>query len=212
MRDSIPEPIHVLLDAIERTEMALGQELHQGVCQTLAGTSFLAAVLLRNVQSGQNLDVSDLKQVSASLELATKEIRALMQPTVLQPEGLGAAFELLAEVTSRRVSCHFQGRLNLKEIDRDQTRVVYRLAKLAISRLAALAGGGEIFLVAGTAGANSIQLTISRELEAPYEWNWAPDDLVFAEQCARAVGMTISTTPPPLVTFSIRSAPPCPAP
>ena len=95
---------HDLVSAIEREQRQIGDELHDNVCQTLAGTSMLLETIGRTVAAGAPVSVEMLRELGRVLETAIDQTRALSRryrPVDLQGAGLMNALQELASSTPK---------------------------------------------------------------------------------------------------------------
>jgi PAS domain S-box-containing protein len=113
LRGEIARRQHVesmLLVAIDEERQRFGQELHDSVCQHLAGTSLLVRSFEKRAQSGERITPEELSRVAQLLEQALTEIRGLakgLHPVALKTGGLNIALQDLAALTSISVPCEF---------------------------------------------------------------------------------------------------------
>ena len=120
------------LTALEHFERMLTEDLHDSVCQSLAGTSFLVNVLQRQAEAGHAVKGADLQKVAAFLERAMDDLRAMISPDSLAATGLGAALEKFARETSLNVPCCLT--VNAEAgVDHPRTALaLYRLARWTV--------------------------------------------------------------------------------
>jgi PAS domain S-box-containing protein len=128
-----------LLNISDREQGRIGQDLHDDLCQQLAGIGLLSQVL------GQNLERKNAKaeadratQISKHLDDAIKHTRMLargLAPVSLQAYGLPCALEELAVNTQHmfRIACEFVGDQSISVKDTANATHLYRIAQEAIS-------------------------------------------------------------------------------
>jgi len=126
-----------VLDVSEREQRRIGYELHDGVCQELAGVAFLAQTIESRLAAGNRVTAEDAAEIRKLLQQAVAHARALsrgLQPVDPQPGGLGAALNQLAIDTSEchKVSCQFCGDPQINLADKQAATHVYRIAQEAI--------------------------------------------------------------------------------
>lgn len=88
-----------LVSALEREQRQIGDELHDNVCQTLAGTSMLLETIGRAVAAGEPVSREVFRELGRVLETAIDQTRSLSQryrPVDLQGSGLMKALQELA--------------------------------------------------------------------------------------------------------------------
>lgn len=93
-----------LLDAGAQERDRVGRELHDGICQHLAGTTLIAKTLLGRAERGQEVSEDDLRRLTILIEDATGEARAIargMIPVTVERLGLAAALEQVADDLER---------------------------------------------------------------------------------------------------------------
>jgi len=124
------------ISTFEREEF--GREIHDGLCQQLAGLSMIARSLKQKL-ADRNLPEADaMDELVRWLQSAVVDARALargLAPVPVTPEGLEDAFILLArDVTDKMgIECLFEGE-NLAELtDRAEAMQIYRIAQEAVN-------------------------------------------------------------------------------
>jgi signal transduction histidine kinase len=101
-----------LLDVSEQEQRRIGQDLHDGLCQHLAGTAIAGQVLREKLAQKQLAEAADAGKVVTLIEegvmLSRKSAKGL-HPVELDAEGLMFALEEFAATTSRlfKVDCRF---------------------------------------------------------------------------------------------------------
>jgi signal transduction histidine kinase len=93
-----------LISALEREKRQIGFELHDNVCQTLAGTSMLLETIGRAVTAGKPVSPEAFRALGKVLENAIDQTRLLSQryrPVDLKGGGLMKALQELANDTSK---------------------------------------------------------------------------------------------------------------
>ena len=126
-----------VLDVSEREQRRIGYDLHDGVCQELAGVAFLAQTMETRLAAGNKVTAEDAAEIRKLLQEAVSHARALsrgLQPVDPQPGGLAAALRQLATDTSdcHKVSCQFCGDHGIDLADKHAATHVYRIAQEAI--------------------------------------------------------------------------------
>jgi signal transduction histidine kinase len=103
---------HLLLEASEQEQRRIGQDLHDGLGQHLAGTAIAGQVLREKLERRQLQEASDAKKVVELIEegvsLTRQSVKGL-HPVDLTAEGLMLALEEFAATTTRLfdVNCRF---------------------------------------------------------------------------------------------------------
>jgi signal transduction histidine kinase len=96
-----------LIEALERQLREIGEDLHDNLCQTLAGTSMIIETIGRAVAARKPVSSHALATLRNSLETAVAQTRSLshrFNPRELSGAGLLAAFQELAQGNS---NCEF---------------------------------------------------------------------------------------------------------
>ena len=103
---------NLLLEASEQEQRRIGQDLHDGLGQHLAGTAMAGQVLREKLERQQLQEASDAKKVVELIEegvsLTRRSVKGL-HPVDLTAEGLMLALEEFAATTTRLfdVNCRF---------------------------------------------------------------------------------------------------------
>jgi signal transduction histidine kinase len=93
-----------LLDAGAQERERLGQDIHDGLCQHLAGTGLVMRTLLTRLRKSEELSREDLEMAARLVDEATLEARALARglvPVTVERLGLAGALLQVAEDLSR---------------------------------------------------------------------------------------------------------------
>lgn len=126
-----------LLDACEREQQRIGQDLHDGLGPHLAGVGMLSKALAEELADSAPRSEATARRIAVLIEEATAQARALARglcPVALQSDGLAAALEQLA-ANSRRlfnVSCQFKG-LEVQVDDPVAASHLFRIAQEAVN-------------------------------------------------------------------------------
>jgi signal transduction histidine kinase len=178
---------------LDHFERLLTEDLHDSVCQSLAGTSLLVNVLQRQAGAGQQVKTDDLQKVAAFLERAMYDLRALISPDCLAAVGLGAALEKFARETCQNLSC----RLTVEAeagVDEPRTALVlYRLARWAVRHAMK---SSDAVIVELRRGDGAVTLEIRGGKPANCFRHLPEEELAFLRHYARtaAIDVTLNTT------------------
>ena len=96
-----------ILQISEREQHRLGQDLHDGLCQHLAGIEFMSQVLAQRLAAKSKADAASAAEIAKLVRSAISHTRDLargLSPVVLESDGLMAALQDLAENTQQRFS------------------------------------------------------------------------------------------------------------
>ena len=101
-----------ILDVSEREQQRLGHDLHDGLCQELAGIAFLVQSSQQRLESGGVIQPAELGQITDLLQKALRHARGLsrgLYPVDPQPNGLAVALGDLATNTADvfKIRCSF---------------------------------------------------------------------------------------------------------
>ncbi len=138
-----------VLQSRDREKERLGRELHDGLCQNLAGIAALSTALSRKLAAGSREEAAEAAEVSRLLNETIGHVRDLargLDPVGLEQIGLPAALEALAwNVESLfPVTCRFhcdQPSLNLGP---DVEKHLFRLTQEAVSNAVTHGRGKQI--------------------------------------------------------------------
>ncbi|MEI6562486.1 MAG: histidine kinase [Verrucomicrobiota bacterium] len=97
----------------EREKQLISQELHDGLCQNLAGTAMVASMLHHRLATEENPNAEYAKQISGMLSSNVNETRNLahgLHPVGPEGEGLMNALAQLVETVSNlfHIRCFFR--------------------------------------------------------------------------------------------------------
>jgi PAS domain S-box-containing protein len=122
----------------ERVQRRIGQDLHDHLCQQLAGIEFLSRALERRLAANAPTEAARARQLAQLTRQAiahTRELArgmSLMEP---EPGGLAAALRNLAPHTKKlfHCDCRFRGDSTARLEDRDAETHLYRIAHEAVA-------------------------------------------------------------------------------
>lgn len=125
----------LLIEANERAQRQIGHELHETLCQTLAGVSIFVSSLARRQQAGQPLDPNALKELDRQLHVGIDQARGLyrkFEPPSLDAAGLLDALDSLAKVTATVHPCEFKCEKPVIVSDSKLALAIYRTAQESV--------------------------------------------------------------------------------
>jgi len=116
----------------------VGRELHDGLCQNLAGIAALSATLARKLAAGADPAAADAAEITRLLNETIGHAHDLargLNPVGLTQLGLAAALEVLAANVQAlfRVSCRFQCDRPLLRLDPAVETHLYRITQEAVN-------------------------------------------------------------------------------
>jgi PAS domain S-box-containing protein len=125
-----------LLNVSSREQQRIGQDLHDSLCQQLAGIEFRNSVLVQQLGRSPKAK-AEAAQIGELIRNATKQARALargLAPVEIEPNGLMAALSRLAANAANlfRIACTFECPEPVLLEDRTSGTHLYRIAQEAI--------------------------------------------------------------------------------
>jgi signal transduction histidine kinase len=126
-----------ILEISGREQRRIGQDLHDSLCQHLAGIGFMTKVLERKLASGLSVDSAEASELVSLIDQAITLTRGFargLNPVRLD-EGLRAALEELAANCGRLfgIRCSFESDEPIAVIDETTATHVYRIAQEALN-------------------------------------------------------------------------------
>ena len=131
-----------ILDISDREQRRIGQDLHDGLGQHLAGIELMSQVLEQRLAGARSKEASNLAteagKISHHVREAISQARALargLSPVVIESEGLMAALQQLADSASQmfRIRCEFECDPPVLVTDHTVATHLYRIAQEAVS-------------------------------------------------------------------------------
>ena len=162
--------LHALLEAAEREQRRIGQELHDHLCQHLLGAAFAAKALAGAMDREQSRLAPQLHDLARLINDAVTQVRDIsrgLHPVELDSAGLLSALRELANRASHSVSCTFRCGKDVPVNDPATALNAYRIAQEAVA--CALQTGAAKILLALTRKGDSICLRITDDgrIEGP---------------------------------------------
>lgn len=131
-----------ILDISDREQRRIGQDLHDGLGQHLAGIELMSEVLEQRLAGARSKEASNLApeagKIARHVREAISQARALargLSPVVIESEGLMAALQQLADSASQmfRIRCEFLCHSPVLVTDHTIATHLYRIAQEAVS-------------------------------------------------------------------------------
>ena len=127
-----------ILEISEREQRRIGQDLHDGLCQHLAGIEMLSHVLAQKIASISKEGSDRATEIAEAVRDAISQTRLLargLSPVTLESEGLMSALAELAVNTEKifRIRCSFDCPLVVKFDDHAAATHLFRIAQEAVS-------------------------------------------------------------------------------
>jgi len=125
-----------LVKVSEREHRRLGHDLHDGICQELAGIHFSIAALLKKVKKN-SASYGPMQSIVMAIRRAIQQVRLLargLAPIELQNGDLQAALEELAHDTAAmfQIECVVDQNAKPLELDYETTMNLYRIAQESV--------------------------------------------------------------------------------
>ena len=127
-----------ILEISDRERQRLGQDLHDGLCQHLAGIELMSQVLEQKLAPKSKADAARVAEIAGHVREAIGQTRLLARglfPVTLESEGLKSALEELAVNTEKifGIKCRLVSRGEMKLFDLAAATHLYRIAQEAVS-------------------------------------------------------------------------------
>lgn len=137
-----------LIEASDREKERVGRELHDGLCQNLAGIAALSATLARKLAAHDD-PAQAAAEITALLQQAIGDARDLargLNPVGLAKIGLAAALEILAANVEalHPIACVFASDRRCPRLDPSVEAHLYRIAQEAVNNAVAHGRGKRI--------------------------------------------------------------------
>src|SRR5580765_1147188 len=127
-----------ILEISDRERQRLGQDLHDGLCQHLAGIELMSQVLEQKLAPKSKADAARVAEIAGHVREAIGQTRSLARglfPVTLESEGLQSALEELAVNTEKMfgIKCRLVCPCEIKISDVAAATHLYRIAQEAVS-------------------------------------------------------------------------------
>lgn len=127
-----------ILEISGREQRRIGQDLHDDLCQLLAGTELLCRLLAQELEGREPHVAKEAEKVGEQIRVAIQRARMLargLAPVAVETEGLAPALKELAATAEEmfRLECRFNGASSIPIQSQDAALHLYRIAQEAIS-------------------------------------------------------------------------------
>jgi two-component system, LuxR family, sensor kinase FixL len=127
-----------ILETSDREQRRIGQDLHDGLCQQLAGIELMSQVLEQNLATKSKPEAARVGEIAGHVRNAISQTRSLargLSPVTLESEGLMAGLhELAANATKMfKVDCRFLCDPPVPLNDQTAASQLFRIAQEAVS-------------------------------------------------------------------------------
>jgi signal transduction histidine kinase len=154
-----------ILEISNREQRRIGQDLHDSLCQHLAGIGFMGKVLEKKISSNLPVDTADVTEIVDLLDQAITMTRGFargLNPVELQADGFMFALKKLAENVQRLfgVSCVFECTTPIYIHDNEMATHLYRIVQEALNNAIKHGKADKIIISLEKTGASCL-LTVS---------------------------------------------------
>ncbi len=127
-----------ILEISEREQRRIGHDLHDGICQHLAGIELMSQVLGQKLERRSKDGAARAGEIARNVRETIAQTRALargLSPVTLEAEGLMSALQELAQNTAKifRVACHCECEPPVLVADQAVSTHLFRIAQEAVS-------------------------------------------------------------------------------
>ncbi|MEN9575242.1 MAG: hypothetical protein RL514_3097 [Verrucomicrobiota bacterium] len=127
-----------IINISEQEQRRIGQDLHDGICQQLAGIELMSQVLAQALAPKAKKHSAQAGQIAAHVRETIVQTRMLAHglcPVVLESEGLMSALQELAQATTQMfgVNCAFRCAHPVPVHDHQTGTHLYRIAQEAVA-------------------------------------------------------------------------------
>jgi hypothetical protein len=127
-----------ILEISDQQQQRLGQDLHDGLCQHLAGIELMSQVLEQKLARGPKAAAARAAEIARHVRDAISQTRALargLSPLALDSRGLISALDELAARVEKmfHVACRFEHSPAVRVRDPAKATHLYRIAQEAVS-------------------------------------------------------------------------------
>jgi PAS domain S-box-containing protein len=127
-----------ILQAAENEQQRIGQDLHDSICQHLAGIELKSQALAETLAESAKGPAAQAEKIASHVREVTGQIRDLARglcPFILESEGLASALRELAASTESlfQTRCRFEGENDLAVTELAVATHLYRIAQEAVA-------------------------------------------------------------------------------
>ncbi len=144
-----------ILEISNREQRRIGHDLHDGVCQQLAGIAFMTSTLAEDLEEKGVHLATQAEKISGMINEVIDQTRGVARglfPVRLEEKGLVAALEELAATASEvyKINCHFSG--EPVEVENEIALHLYYIVLEALANAAKHSGADEVAITLQPAG------------------------------------------------------------
>lgn len=127
-----------ILEISDREQRRVGQDLHDGLCQHLAGIELMSQALAKKLTPKSKACARQIHQIASHVRDAISHTRSLargLSPVTIESEGLMSALNELAADTEKnfQVQCRFDFHESVAISDHSVATHLFRIAQEAVS-------------------------------------------------------------------------------
>jgi PAS domain S-box-containing protein len=154
-----------ILEISSREQRRIGHDLHDGVCQQLAGIAFMTSTLAEKLQEKGEEESSEAERISSLLNTAINQTRGVARglfPVRLEENGLISALEELATNASElfKISCRFVSEEPPTAVENGIALHLYYIAQEAVTNAVKHAKARNVIMSLEPASGGRYQLSI----------------------------------------------------
>lgn len=128
---------NALLEITEQEQRRLGQDLHDGLCQSLTGLAFMSRSLTKKLEAqgleGHAAEAARLAELIHQSVEESRDIAKGLHPVVMDSEGLVSALHELAARSSSSIPCRLRCEQKVPITDNGVALHLYRIAQEAVT-------------------------------------------------------------------------------
>ncbi|WP_050785966.1 PAS domain S-box protein [Pedosphaera parvula] len=154
-----------ILEISNREQRRIGHDLHDGVCQQLAGIAFMTSTLAEKLQEKGEAESAQVERISGLLNTAINQTRSVARglfPVRLEENGLVSALEELAANAGDlfKISCRFVSEEPPVSVDNGIALHLYYIAQEAVTNAAKHAKAQNVFITLEPVKGGRYELTV----------------------------------------------------
>jgi len=152
-----------VLEISDREQRRIGQDLHDGLCQHLAGIELMSQVVAQKLTAKSKADSARVAEIAKYVREAISQTRLLargLSPVLREADGLMSALQELAANTTKmfRVACTLECESPVLVHDHAVATHLYRIAQEAVSNAIKHGKARQITIRLDTAGGKNLLL------------------------------------------------------
>jgi len=150
-----------VLEISDREQRRIGQDLHDDLCQHLAGIGLMSEVLEQKLEANSMQEAADAHRIAEHVQAAIEQTRMLargLSPVERESVDLPGALKELASNTEQmfRIRCIFEAGDPIGAVDDAASTHLYRIAQEAISNAMRHGGANKITILLESEGSDAV--------------------------------------------------------